>query len=320
MNIQEIIAKKRDGKELNRDDINYIGYSNGYSYFEFFIAPEFANSTLTITPIFESGVLAITISTTISNKIIDATDLNNAQFAGYVTYNNKIVTNFTIPNNDIMQIDIFENQRYKVRQILLSNYSQELDISEFYIDGTLTLSREFLDYYKIEGNVGIFIDFDRLLWEEKEIELEYLAGLGTEENPYLIYSVDDLIFMMEKVNQGTFANEIKYSEASYVLMNDIDLNEMFWTPIGTKINPFNGIFDFNNHKVVGIYTVKFYEETHYGGLFGVIGEKAIFIVNHTSLWYIYLIIGLLLLLLLLLLILILSARKRKKNREEMSKK
>ena len=36
----------------------------------------------------------------------------------------------------------------------------------------------------------------------------------------------------------------------YILMNDIDLGEYEnWVPIGTKKQPFSGIFDGNNHSI-----------------------------------------------------------------------
>ena len=66
-----------------------------------------------------------------------------------------------------------------------------------------------------------------------------LSGEGTETNPYLIYTEDDL-------------NQIRFNtDAYYLLKNDITLTEN-WDPIGTVSNPFRGGFDGGNYKIKGL--------------------------------------------------------------------
>ena len=125
---------------------------------------------------------------------------------------------------------------------------------------------------------------------------------------------------MKYVNSGKFApNGIRYKDSAFVLLADIDLIEKFWTPIGTEENKFNGYFNFNDHKVSGIYHAFMFETVSYDGLFGVLGDNARIVLNKTSLWYIYLIIAILILLIILIIVLLLVARKRKLRREQLAK-
>ena len=97
-----------------------------------------------------------------------------------------------------------------------------------------------------------------------------LTGAGTEENPYLVTSSSDLIYIASQVNSG---NE-SYSKAHYSQSNDIELNESMsdidnvvaWTPIGTNEHPFEGVYNGNKHTVSRLYIND--ESADYQGLFG----------------------------------------------------
>ncbi|MDY5992994.1 MAG: InlB B-repeat-containing protein [Bacilli bacterium] len=85
-----------------------------------------------------------------------------------------------------------------------------------------------------------------------------LAGEGTENSPYLIYTEDDL-------------NQIRFNpEAYYLLKNDITLTEN-WNPIGTVGNPFRGGFDGGNHKIKGLRINQNNEDAV--GFFGYVDAK-----------------------------------------------
>ena len=51
-------------------------------------------------------------------------------------------------------------------------------------------------------------------------------GEGTESNPYQLATGSQLAYLAQQVNLG-----ISYSEKYFVLCNDIDLNDIEWTPI-----------------------------------------------------------------------------------------
>ena len=87
-----------------------------------------------------------------------------------------------------------------------------------------------------------------------------LLGSGTEADPYQINSAADLAYLASSVNAG-----IDYAGKHFVLNVDLNLNHKSWTPIGTKNNPFAGMFDGNGKK---IYNLSVTMNTAYNGLFG----------------------------------------------------
>lgn len=97
-----------------------------------------------------------------------------------------------------------------------------------------------------------------------------LSGSGTEDNPYLVSSSSDLIYVASRVNSG----DESYSKSYYLQTNDIVLNESIsdvnniisWTPIGSEEFPFGGVYDGGKHTVSGLYIND--ENAMHQGLFG----------------------------------------------------
>ena len=58
-------------------------------------------------------------------------------------------------------------------------------------------------------------------WQISKYEFE---GAGTEEEPYLIWSADDLIALQEYINNPAYHDT--YANAHYLQINDIDLGDM----------------------------------------------------------------------------------------------
>lgn len=96
-------------------------------------------------------------------------------------------------------------------------------------------------------------DFD--IWQG--LSSSYLQGNGTESNPYLITSGNDLNYFAKQVTNGN-----SYSGKYIKLSNNLDLNDIEWEGIGsctgfrdtTSGNPFSGTFDggFNIIKNINI--------------------------------------------------------------------
>lgn len=84
-----------------------------------------------------------------------------------------------------------------------------------------------------------------------------IASKGEIGNPYRFSSIEEMIYLSNFVNNGENCEE-KY----FVLENDLDLTQSRFESIGSVINPFKGIFDFNNKRVV------IELNGHYSGLFG----------------------------------------------------
>ena len=103
-----------------------------------------------------------------------------------------------------------------------------------------------------------------------------LSGAGTEANPYLINSIDDLVLFRNSVNAG----ETKYNaKGIYVALGaDIDLADENWAPIGSdKNHAFKGIFDGQEHTVSNLLIED--ADLEYAGLFGYANGATIKNVN-----------------------------------------
>ena len=93
-----------------------------------------------------------------------------------------------------------------------------------------------------------------------------LIGSGSEFDPYLISSENDLAFVAKQVNDAvtTYAGEY------FKLTVDLDLGDKPWAPIGQlKANYFSGHFDGDGHTISNL-NVKTIDDSNalYGGVFG----------------------------------------------------
>ncbi|WP_455637446.1 DUF6383 domain-containing protein [Parabacteroides sp.] len=94
----------------------------------------------------------------------------------------------------------------------------------------------------------------------------FAGGNGDENDPYQISSGAELAYLAQQVNGGS-----NYSGKYFVLMNDIDLDNQEWTPIGDNYGYFKGIFD-GNKKIIKNLTMN---RSGTVGLFGIIAEATI---------------------------------------------
>jgi len=94
-------------------------------------------------------------------------------------------------------------------------------------------------------------------------------GSGTAENPYLIYTAEQLAYLAASTNSGT-----TYSGKHFKLMKNLDLADLEWTPIGSHDNsrPFSGTFDGNFATVSGL---KITGEHESSGLFGYVSNASV---------------------------------------------
>ena len=104
------------------------------------------------------------------------------------------------------------------------------------------------------------------------VQEKRLEGEGTEETPYLIATVDDLILFRDSVNSGKFDKGafFKLTEnidlaastvATYALSRSVTAN---WTPIGTKDAPFQGEFDGNGKTISNLIVVGGANQGYFG--------------------------------------------------------
>ena len=100
-------------------------------------------------------------------------------------------------------------------------------------------------------------------------------GSGTETDPYIVNTGAELAFVSSKVK----AEDSNYKQAYYKLGNNIDLNDIEWTPIGSSnSNPFQGSFDGNGKVIIGMKISKGAAV----GLFGHIADAYISNIDLTA--------------------------------------
>jgi len=108
-------------------------------------------------------------------------------------------------------------------------------------------------------------------------------GSGTENDPYLIETAANLAYLAEKVNEGYQAQGQEVFHDTYFMMtDDLDLNDINWTPIGTVDMSmqgyyFGGVFDGWYHN---IDHMKITSSADVCGLFAGVGNKAV--IKHLS--------------------------------------
>lgn len=125
--------------------------------------------------------------------------------------------------------------------------------------------------------LGMFTDATLTLDNEvryPSISTTALKGEGTKENPWLITSKDDLIYMADMVNgMETAASGSMLCTGEYFrLENDIDMSSYRSTSIANDYyHIFNGTFDGNGHTIKGLNS----NDTKYAGLFGRAGDNSL---------------------------------------------
>lgn len=97
------------------------------------------------------------------------------------------------------------------------------------------------------------IKFTAKLWYDVRTEL---SGTGTKQDPYLIYTPNDLAFMAYAINYNlsTKSEEcVNYREARYKVMQNLDMDDRFWIQIGSNSDAeFTGALDMNYKTIKNI--------------------------------------------------------------------
>ena len=104
------------------------------------------------------------------------------------------------------------------------------------------------------------------MWDDKQEEL------SQEKGSYIVNSAEQLAFLSAKINSG----EIESTNITIKLTDFVDLSNRYWTPIGTKENPFKGSFDGAGYVIRNL-TIdgSVLDDNEYGGLFGYVEDATI---------------------------------------------
>lgn len=115
------------------------------------------------------------------------------------------------------------------------------------------------------------------VWEEQTPDDNIFAdGTGTQEDPYLIKTADQLRAFAASLN-----DELDYSGSYIKLAADIDISGADWKPIGGSEAAFNGTFDGDGYTISGLTEgresepLQLDENNIYIGLFGILNSNAV---------------------------------------------
>lgn len=102
-----------------------------------------------------------------------------------------------------------------------------------------------------------------------------ISGSGTEADPFLIKSAQDLAFISTLKYDNSRLDKTLYIK----LTNDINLSGKYWAPIAAsdKVNQLSFNFDGGGHTISGM-TIR-HSDKYYAGLFGNIYESQIYNLN-----------------------------------------
>ena len=183
-------------------------------------------------------------------------------------------------NVTISGVENTQEQKYKVLHIINENKVEEINEIKTKSNEIVFKTNSFSTYLFLAeeeasiGDIQMLAATNAILIEGADVwdgttaeSIKY--GDGSNDNPYLITSANELAYIATQVNNGT-----SYENKYFHLLKDIDLDNKEWTPIGDNDNSFKGIFDGNGH-VISNATIKTPEsipssKTSYG-FFGSIG-------------------------------------------------
>ena len=105
----------------------------------------------------------------------------------------------------------------------------------------------------------------------------FAGGTGTEDDPYLIETAEQLAYLSYLIYSGTTDSQYsQYISGSYYFTGayfkqtaNIDLSDYYWQPIGNSTRSFSGNYDGSGYTVSGVYTPAGTGNAYsYQGLFG----------------------------------------------------
>ncbi len=226
---------------------------------------------------------------------------------------------YQITFGDSTQLLIDTETNYRIAYILVK-CPATYDATGWLTDGNLVIDQDFVSEY-YSRNIEVVVYFQRLVWTMDEFRADTFAGgSGSEADPYQVATPAQFAYVAYLVNNGIEKNGIKYADAHYLLIADLDFRGKYWEPVGTEENPFNGTFDLGEYEIKGVTHYKTYSnpKTSYSGLFWHLGEKAKIIqINNTAL-IAGIVGGVLLLILLILLVIYIVRRQAKRKRQEIA--
>ena len=217
--------------------------------------------SLEVVKLYSDGTEEILVITEEMITGFDNTILGNQTLT--ITYN-EFTTTFEIeicdailmglqPDPEMHEVEwktqFIEGERFDPGEtIIMANYSDstystwytiEISVLDCEISKTdeLTIEDTSITISYTDNGITRSFDIPIQVYPEK---LEGMTGDGTEENPYLISTPEEL----NRIRENLFA--------SYKLISDIDMSNVEWNPIGGWDWKYKGVFDGNHYKIIGL--------------------------------------------------------------------
>ncbi len=108
----------------------------------------------------------------------------------------------------------------------------------------------------VEFAEGVTLDKNGYIAENVTAAKTGLKGSGTAEDPYLIESLEDLIWFRDKVDEQLSDGTSQFAGKYIKLTTDINLEGINWNPIGSRSgdhSAFKGVFDGGEHTISNLY-------------------------------------------------------------------
>lgn len=229
---------------------------------EFAYKTAFFKLTLTFPEVTTNTTASLCIT---GEKLASKSRINTVYKDGGGT--NKVVDAGSI---NIKSVDI-QNGKAVVYFALFPQKIKNTQITAELPDGTIYTFQVIPADKEVQINNGFFYQFGRegtKIGNKNDLPTKFI-GSGSEESPYKIGTIFDLMKLQKDVAGGN-----NYNGKHFQMTSDITINGE-WTPIGDNGKMFRGIFDGARHSILG--TMKFSSVASNGmaGLFGCVGSKGI---------------------------------------------
>ena len=210
------------------------------------------NEEFELTPIFSGAFINVSFEIEDSQGTVTSDDV----VFSIDTPEGKVIYSCELDYNLEVTININTNDKFKYDSIWLLQGEVEVNVSHLVnADGVLTF---ILEQFDVMDEFVFIIKFEKAYWYNYVIEKGLIVidgevalvtqdfiGSGKQDDPYLIRTADDYALWAYIINYNVTqsnSNKMPYNTdlTYYRIVNVVLLNEYFWTPIGTSINPFNG--------------------------------------------------------------------------------
>ncbi|QWC00131.1 Ig-like domain-containing protein [Mycoplasmatota bacterium] len=171
---------------------------------------------------------------------------------------------FVYPNTD--KITLRPANQIRIKTDIIPTYASAQDVSYNIVDESIiSIDSTGLITGLTNGTTRVDVYVNDTLYRTYTVDVQMpnMAGDGSIENPYQITTINELY-------------QVNYDlDAHYILINDLDLTDETWTPIGNGImNSFKGTFDGNGFTISNI-SITAPSKVKDLGLFSVIGSSGL---------------------------------------------